>query len=70
MLNSNTWNHLTVYKQMSSNISYRNKFIYQLFAYNLYICVCVCVYVYYLISRRWNDAVYLSQYLQKGEHSY
>ena len=33
MLSSNTWNYLTVCKQMSSNNSFKNKLIYKLFAY-------------------------------------
>ena len=33
MLNSNTWNYLTVYKQMSSNNLFKNKVTDKLFAY-------------------------------------
>ena len=72
MSNSNTWNHLTlckqiikiklnflcliaileiiltVWKQMGSKISFKNKLNYKIFAYNIYIyiyiCVCVCAW--------------------------
>ena len=37
MLDNNTWNYLTVYKQMSTSL-FKNKVIYKVFANN-------CVYV-------------------------
>ena len=33
MLKSNTWNHLTVCKQMTANNLFENKVTYKLFAY-------------------------------------
>ena len=44
VLDGNTWKHLTVCEQMSSN-SFKNKITNKLFAYKpyIYMCVCVCV---------------------------
>ena len=40
MLNSNTWNHLTVWKQIISNNRFNNKAINKLFAHK-YADICV-----------------------------
>ena len=42
VLDYNTWNHLTVYKQISSG-SFKSNVTYKLFTYKL------CVYVYILV---------------------
>ena len=46
MFDSNTWNHLTVYKSMSSN-EIKNCYLQtiHLQIIYIYVCVCVCVYV-------------------------
>ena len=42
VLDNNTWNPLTVCKQMSSD-TFTNNVIYKLFAYKLCMHVCICV---------------------------
>ena len=46
MLMNNTWNYLTVYKQMSSN-TFKNKVTNKLFAYNVHIYI----YIYKPLSK-------------------
>ena len=49
MLDSNTWNHLTVCKQMSSG-SFKNNVAYKIFAYKLYTYIYIYIYSIFFLK--------------------
>ena len=77
MLDRNTWNHLTVGKQMCSNKLFKNKTTNKLFAYELYIYIYIYMHIYkqylvlnnpYMLIYHKRSPTQLFNYVLTNEH--